>query len=217
MDPLRQLRWLIPPFFFLACLLLGAHLGGVLDYSFLQSEVITKNTSAIVALLITTLTATVLPLGFLISSISIHLLRLVFLISNRFKPRIYEAVISDEAWDRIWSKLGPIPPRTEKLKLYAAATFDHELLPLAIHEWMFRRWTTFNLSFHSSTALILAYIIGRLLGIPRTIQWEVITSLVVILLLINAIIAWRQTMAMIEFQSHRISVRTRKVNGSRGA
>lgn len=217
MDPLRQVRWLIPPFFLLASLVLGAHLGCVLDYSFFQSEVFTKNTTAIIAALIAILTATVLPLGFLISSISIQVLRLIFFISNGLKPRNYEAVLSDETWERIWRKLGPVPPRTEKLSLYAAATFDHELLPPGIHEWLFRRWTTFNVSFHSSSALLLAYIIGRVIGIPRTISWEIITSSVVLLLLVNAIVAWRQTMAMIEFQSHRIGVCKRKVNGLRCA
>lgn len=217
MDPLRQLRWLIPPFFSFAFLFLGAHLGCVLDYSFFQSELFTKNTTAVVAALIAIPTATTLPLGFLISTVSILLLHLVFFISNGFKFRIYEAVLSDEVWDRIWSKLGPVPPRTDKLKLYAAATFDHELLPSGVHEWLFRRWTTFNLSFHSCIAVLLAYFLGRLIGIPRTTSWELISLSVILPLLINATIAWHQTMGMIQFQSHRVSVRKKKTSRLRGA
>src|SRR3990172_4289228 len=106
MDPLRQLRFLVPPFFLVASLLVGAHLGGVLDLSILKSEAIAKNITGIIALVIAIATATVLPLGFLITTISVNLLRLIARISYRFNPRYYEAVLSDESWDRIWKKLG---------------------------------------------------------------------------------------------------------------
>ncbi len=70
MDQDRQIRFLIPPFFLFASLLWGAHLGHLDISRVLKFE----NAKEILGVLAATAVA-VIPVGFLVSAISVLLLR----------------------------------------------------------------------------------------------------------------------------------------------
>jgi len=188
-------RFAIPPFFLLASLLWGAYLGG-LDLS----PVFKPDTAKEVLALLAAAAVAVVPMGYLISTLSVALLRGLVAIAK--KPT-YEAVLSGTTLDRIWSQLQSAQARDEKLTLYAAATFDHELLTSGIHTWLLRRWNSFNVAAHSIVALVLAHAVAPIFSIPQVCAWWVSTLVLVGLLVFTALNAWRETMAMIKFQSYR--------------
>src|SRR4051812_40433491 len=125
MDQERQIRLAIPPFFLLASLLWGAFLGGIN-----LSPILKPDTSKEVLGLLAATAVAILPVGFLISTISVTLLGVVAAICS--KPT-YEAVLDDSTFERIWSKLQNRQKKKAEFTLYAVATFDHELLPTGIH------------------------------------------------------------------------------------
>ncbi|MBI4738270.1 hypothetical protein HY772_01695 [Candidatus Woesearchaeota archaeon] len=207
MDQNRQFRFLIPPFFFIASLYLGAYLHEKHPFIFVK-EMGVGGVAAI--------TASLLPLGFLISTISIVLLKQFW--------KNYEADISKESAERIWKKLeisknisafeaGEIKNfqneeyKKANLNIYITATFDHSLLPTGIHEWIMRRWNIFNASAHSVTALILSLPIGCFFWSPNwgmgTIYWVIIVLSISLFLGVAARKSWKETMEMIDFQSHK--------------
>jgi hypothetical protein len=195
MDQDRQIRFVIPPFLLLASLLWGAHLGHS-DLSAIWQPELAKNLLGVLAAAV----VVIVPIGFLISALSVLLLRLLAM--SWGKPT-YEAVLSDSTLERIWCHLRSKQEIDKRLTLYAAATFDHELLPAGIHAWLLRRWNSFNVAAHSIVALLLAHFVGFIFSIPQVRWWWVSTLVLVGLLCIIAFNAWRETMEMIEFQSYR--------------
>jgi len=195
MDQDRQIRFAIPPFFLLASLLWGAYLGGVN-----VSPVLKPDTAKEILGLLAAAAVAVVPLGFLISSASILLLRLLACLLG--KPT-YEAVLTEDAYGKVWTRIHAPSPKDGRKILYAAATFDHELLAPGIHTWLMRRWNAFNLAAHSSVALLLAHVMAPYFHVPQTWRWWRWTALLVVLLICAAAIAWRETMSMIEFQATR--------------
>jgi hypothetical protein len=194
MDETRRLRFLVPPFFTFGSVALGAYFAGVgLDFKGYPIDKLISIGAA--------LAASSIPLGFFITSASIVVLRVIL---TPFVSGPYEAHLSDETRKRLWPKLRSELPADKKWDLYAAATFDHELLATGINGWLQRRWMTFNLSVHCIAAAVFAHVVGRFLQIPLTVAWAGSTVTVSIVFLINAIIAWRQTMTMIEFQASRV-------------
>jgi len=195
MDQDRQIRLAIPPFFLLASLLWGAHLSGR-DLSLIFRPETTKELLGLLA----ATAVVVIPLGFLISSLTVALLTVSFWLARR--PS-YEAVLSDSTLDRIWHQLGTTHSRNKNLILYAAVTFDHELLPTGIHTWLFRRWNSFNVATNSIIALFIAHGLGRVFSIRQVCAWWISTLVLVGPLLFTSIKAWRETMEMVDFQSYR--------------
>jgi hypothetical protein len=205
MDQDRQIRFVIPPFFFLASLLWGTHLGHR-DLSAILPPEMARNVLGLFA----AAAVVIVPMGFLISTLSVLLLRLLAVI---FRQPTYEAVLSDSTLGRIWDQLQSTRQRDKQLALYAAATFDHELLAAGIHTWLLRRWNSFNLATHSIVALFLAHGVALIFSIPQVCWWWVSTLAVFVPLLITACHAWRETMKMIEFQSYRQHKATQKKGG----
>jgi hypothetical protein len=195
MDQDRQIRFAIPPFFLFASLLWGAYLDGRN-----LSPIFAPDTAKEVLGLLAAAAVAVVPMGFLISVLSITLLRALALIT---KTPTYEASLTDSAFDRIWKHIATAQAKDKKLVLYAAATFDHELLPSGIHTWLLRRWNSFNVATHSSVALLVAHAVAPILSIRQSCWWWVSTLALVALLVVAALTAWRETMAMLDFQSHR--------------
>jgi uncharacterized membrane protein YjdF len=195
MDQHRQIRFAIPPFFLLASLLWGAYLGGR-DLS----PIFKPETAGGLIGLLTVATVAIVPLGFLISTVSVLLLRGVAKIA---KIRSYEAALSDTTLDLIWDQLRSVQARDKKMTLYATATFDHELLAPGIHTWLLRRWNSFNVAAHSVVALVLAHVAAPILCIRQVCAWWFSTLVLAGILAVTAYNAWRETMKMIEFQSHR--------------
>jgi O-antigen/teichoic acid export membrane protein len=156
----------------------------------------------------------ILPIGFLISAISVTLLALLAKVCR--KPT-YEAVLSESTFDRIWATIGSVQTKDSKLTLYLTATFDHELLPSGIHKWLMRRWNHFNVASHSIVALALAHAVAPAFSIPQSWAWFGTTTTSMGLFSWTGYAAWRQTMRMIDFQSYRFNSHVSTDEGDRDA
>ena len=201
MDTERQIRLVIAPFFLLASLLLGGALSGQLTLDSLGA----LKTESLV-LIGGALAAATLPVGFLIGALTFSLVRPAL---RLFTEQSYEVVLPLSSWERIWPRLKTPSAVDLKQSLYAGATFDHELLHPGVHNWITRRWSAFNISCHSCTALVLAHLLAIPLGIQQSYGWASVTVVSIALLASNGAVAWRQTMRMFEFQSQRAALTPR--------
>ncbi len=199
MDPDRQIRFLIPPFIFFISILLGAKLDGSTNF---HEYILSYSSYGIIALLFAG-TTSIVSLGFIISTCSIFFLRLAF---RFYGNPTYEIVLSITTQQKIWESLG-----LEKdykfdpaLIQYTSTTFEHELLPKGIHEWIIRRWSSFNISCHSIFAVIISFLSASLFGIHQSCNWFFYCFIFIILLVTNAYNSWKETMDMMDFQSYRI-------------
>jgi len=195
MDQDRQIRLAIPPFFLLASPLWGAYLGGR-DLSPILKPDTAKEALGLLAAAV----VAILPVGFLISTISVTLLGMLAAI---FRKSTYEAVLDEPTLGRIWSKVGSEQTKDATLTLYAAATFVYELLAPGIHKWLLRGWNSFNVAAHSIVALALAHAVAPVFSIPQGCAWWATSVVSIAFLGWTAFNAWCQTMKMIEFQSQR--------------
>ncbi len=195
MDQDRQVRFAIPPFFLLASLLWGAYLGGV-DLS----PLLKPDTAKEILGLLAAAAVAVVPLGFLISSASILIMRGL---AALLRTPTYEACLTDVAYGHVWTWTQSSLPKDKKKTLYAVATFDHELLAPEIHTWLMRRWNAFNVAAHSAVALLGAHVMAPYFHVPQTVRWARWTAILMALLIYAAVKAWLETMAMLEFQTTR--------------
>jgi hypothetical protein len=201
-DEARRFRFLVPPFFLLASLYVGV-LFSPIHLSALTGKYSTQDLIAFAA----AVGASALPIGFLLTSVSILVLRVVGVLAGK---RTYEVTVSSEWLDRVWPLMRTRLPCDRRWLLYAAATFDHELLAPPIHEWIQRRWSTFNLSVHSFVAVMLAHLAAPFSSqISESWEWVAVTISTLVIFGANAWIAWRQTMNMLEFQSYRLCLEPR--------
>jgi uncharacterized membrane protein len=196
MDQQRQIRFLIPPFLLFSSLLWGLQLSSPeRAAAFLSSS----SATAVLGLLAAGAAALV-PTGYVIGTMAISILRATFCLLGRSS---YEAVLPEGALKRIWPKLKSSREVRKSDTLYAVATFDHEIIPPPIHEWIVRRWNSFNVSVHSCVALLLAHAVAPFLAVAQTGAWWGTTAFFIMLFGLNAVSAWKDTMRMIEFQSFR--------------
>ncbi len=220
METNRQVRLLIPPFVLLVSLAWGAALdpanplkGLFTALSPTSTVSVADSTTKIVGLLAAG-GILVVALGFLISTISIFFLRLLFLpwwmwAYWKHGTRLhYEATLSPATLTRLSTALDKslglkADPDGSKRALYLAAAFDHILLPPGIHDWLGRRWNMFNVSVHSMVALGLSLLVGGILTIQIEREWSLAVGGLALALGVNAVLAQRETMKMVEFLSHR--------------
>jgi hypothetical protein len=201
MDKERQIRFLYPAFILIASFLVGVYLDPCKSISDLLPVTDSELKSSDIVAVLVGGGVFILVLGFLIGTLTVNILRVGFFL---FGHRSYEIVLPDDAYDRIlrfidWPN-NQIQPRE---RFYAAVTFDHEILSNGIHDWIVRRWNAFYVSANSILALILAPVIGLSLSVHLTFWWILLTAVTSILILLNCITAWRETMRMLEFQSRR--------------
>lgn len=199
MDRERQIRFLYPPFFTIFSVLLALYLD---DTRSLQSILPNLGTETKAVEIIAALLGggiIVIILGFIIGTITINLLRFFFWI---FRIKHYEEHLTEETYKKIFDKVN-IKNGTKEQRFYSVVTFDHEIVSSEVHQWNVRRWNSFNISANSLTALILSIPITFYLNINFHCIWIIFIPIICILSLVNAVIAWKQTMAMIEFQSRR--------------
>jgi hypothetical protein len=195
MDQARQVRLLIPPFFLFMSiawgwLLCGGDLAGLLQATSPQHALLVAAAAG----------AASIPLGFLIAMVSTAILRM-----GCWSPtgRTYEVGVSEESLKAIWSAVKAKDHFNKEQRLYATATFDHELFSRGVHEWIMRRWNTFNTSTNCIVALGLSHPFGSVCGISQGWRWTLSSVVLITLFLWNAVTCWRQTMAMVEFQAKR--------------
>lgn len=207
MDEQRQIRFLYPPFVMLASLLWGIHLDPNTSLvSLLQNRIPSVSEwSGIIGIVLGGGTV-VIAFGFVISTVSISVLRFIFLVRSLCTCRRwthFEATVSSDCLALLWSKLGLPQPVDESKMLSVIVTFDHEKLPQRMHEWLRRRWSAFLISSHSVVALGFALFFGRHLNVAFTIEWIITSCILMLLFLWAAIAAWIGNMRMIELQSAR--------------
>lgn len=206
MDEQRKIRFLYPPLVMLASLLWGIHLDPNTNLaSLLQNRIFpVSDWNGIIGIVLGGGTV-VIAFGFVISTVSISFLRLIFLIRGCWTGRKvdFEATVSSRCLKLLWAKLGlPQPPDDSKM-LYAVVTFDHEKLPRPVHEWLRRRWSAFLISSHSVVALGFALFFGWSFNVELTICWIITSCVLMFVFLWAAVIAWIGNMRMIELQSDR--------------
>lgn len=196
MDQNRQIRFLIPPFFFYGLLMVGIYFNDDFTSIFFDQDIILR--------LIAAATLLTVPLGYLISSISIIFLRKLSIFNHWDN---YEAPYSKKTFRRILEKLNLESDfdleGEPQYKLSVIATFDHGLLSSGINNWIMRRWNSFNISTHSLVAVLLAFFFGPVFDITRNCEWGIATIILSIIFFCNAKKAWKETKEMIEFQSYR--------------
>jgi hypothetical protein len=236
MDEDRQIRFLIPPFFLYASLLWWAFIDPYLQCSL---AALTGDSLKEMVAIVAAGGAATIPLGFSIGTLGVFIL--TGLLRSGFpwwKPRpkerqIYEAWVSKECFSSILlvTKAPDYPWNDSRPSLLSAvATFDHELLPKGIHEWLRRRFNAFIVASNSALAILISFLIvgvrgrfyarsfDRYCGLSeRQLEqqaswgeskcwWLAVTVALVALFFWAAWKSWRETMDMIEFQSKRTNV-----------
>jgi len=200
MDHLRQIRFVIGPFFFLSSLLSA----GILACS-IRLDVLRELSGGGAAVLIAVAGASVLPLGFVIGGITIFVAQAWFTFRGH---GALEFSVADNARILIWTTLSagdPPPERSDDM--YGGTVYELEKFHPEVRQWIDRRWNAFHASANSCVGLVAAPILSRFLFNLTAVDWIVyigVTAVLVVLLFIMARRAWRQTMKMIEFQSSRI-------------
>ena len=114
MNEPRNIRFLIPPFFFYFTAVLAGYFAGV-DYKEQLESLGAEQMLAIAA----AVGAASLPIGYLLTSISILFLNTG---AQMFGAHTYESHLSEEAFKTIWGKINVSSPPNRNLELYAIAT-----------------------------------------------------------------------------------------------
>jgi hypothetical protein len=196
MDKDRQIRMLIPPFFLIASVVWEAYLSGDL-WQYLHATTSGADSASLKTVLsiLAVVGVATLPVGYAIGVLTMCFLRLI---SPLFPLGTYEVPISRRAMEKIWKRLG-LSEGPHKSVLSAAAVFDHALLQSSIHQWLFRRWTTFNICTQCATALLLSYGLGHALHIQPTWKWGITISAAIGLFIWQAVTSWNETQEMFDF------------------
>jgi len=196
MDKDRQLRMLIPPFFLIASVVWEAYLSGDL-WQYLYATTAATDSASLKTLLsiLGVVGVATLPVGYGIGVLTMCLLRLA---SPLFPHRAYDIPMSKNAMSKIWRRLG-VPEGPPESVLCAAAVFDHTLLQTSVHQWLFRRWTTFNICTQCAMALLLSYGLGRALHVHPTLKWSLTIVVSIGLFIWQAITSWNETYRMFDF------------------
>jgi hypothetical protein len=211
MDPTRQIRLLIPPFFFFSSFLSAIFTSNVYKYWHWLS----KQDIATIAGFVAFIGVASLPMGYLLSTITIIFFKLF-----RFFGLIYESSLSEEDLTRIWPLLNTKLGRDDRSKKYllcgkrtscetrwfASVILDHEIIytrSKGIYEWMLRAYSAFWVAACSAMALIVSIILVIVSGIDAPNEWWVASTIFLAIMILGAYLARRDSIQMEEFQSHR--------------
>ena len=176
-------------------------LGVSLDYPNSFSECISSilasaNTTNVVATLLG-LGSLVLVLGYLIGTVTILLLRLLF-ITNRFN---YEFKLSKQTYDEIgklvFKNKSDIVEKKERM--YAAVVFDHSYIDDRIHGWIVRRWNAFMIASFSVIGLLGSLVFGPPFGFSVTCGWFLWVGFFILCFVLQGWLSYRETMRMVAF------------------
>jgi hypothetical protein len=196
MDKDRQIRMLIPPFFLIAAVLWGAYLSGDL-YGYLHSAQASDSAASLKSVLSILAVGGVatLPIGYAIGILTILFLKL-FALLGLFPHRAYDVPISKQALQKIWQKLR-VPEGAKKTPLCAASLFEFVLLRPQVHSWLFRRWTSFNISTQCAMAMLSSCLVAKAICIRPPCEWWLTIMFFVCVFIVHAIISWREVYHMI--------------------
>jgi hypothetical protein len=212
MDEDRRIRFFVAPFMFLASLAWGmardpkVGLASVIGVE-LKLDQITSLLAAIAGAGLA-----LFPLGFAIGTITYVALRLVFEVGCFFGlgSRSHEIYFSAATLPAVWRAIEMPDEPDRKEAFIAGVVFDYDVLAKThepVHRWLFRRWNAFSISITSTTALVLSLVIGGLLGIEWRNDWHWPVIGLCVVLVVSAILSWRDTMAMAAFMARRTQAR----------
>lgn len=197
MDKDRQFRMLIPPFFLFASVLWEAYLSGDLGrYVQRMANNTDPNSLKSVLSILGVLGVATLPIGYAIGVFTLSFLRSLRVLPL-FPHRAYDVPISKHAMEKIWQKLG-ISKESKQSALCVAAVFDHVLLQRPIHEWLFRRWTTFNICTQCATSLVFSYALGSAFNVRPTLWWWITIGALFGIFIWQSIASWCETYEMFD-------------------
>jgi len=164
--------------------------------------------------------ASVLPIGFLIGTFSIFVLRAGFyLLSDHHYECAVKLDSLGEVSRRISSPFDEDKSKRNKrekkrAQLNIGVTFDHELLhelSPGLYDWLVRRWSAFNISVNSAMGALLGLLAGHfLLKIEYTPKWGWLSAVLCLAFSVNAVFAWSDTMKMSQFQRERLKIGTKQ-------
>jgi len=209
MDEDRKIRFLVSPLMFFASLSWGLlcdatqNLGNLLPGLGLKLDKLPD--------LITLLAGggiAVFTVGYVIGTTTYVLLRLAFIVGARrgYGSGSHEIALSKEAFLLVWDRIGAPGEPDHTRMFFAASTFDHDVLRRqhkGIHQWIARRWNAFSVAATSVTGLLLSLFAGVAFQIELTCRWCLPVVVTSVVLSIAAIVAWRDTMKMLNFQAAR--------------
>jgi len=195
----RELRFAIPPFVLLFSLFWDAYSDGATLKDWVGNA--KDSNSLLVAVFFSA--ASVIPLGFVISSISVFGLWTLSMIIGR----TYEICIPNA--DKLWTASDVSDFRRNAFDdLFAIGTFDNLRMEKGIRDWIGRRWNMFLVSIHSCVALALSHLAALAFGTNFTeagVRLWLPTLVLVPIFFVNACVAYGQSMRMTQIQVHRIS------------
>jgi small-conductance mechanosensitive channel len=196
MDKERQIRFLYPPLIFLSSIVLGIAsdkpgtvANAILD--FIKKEI---NSNIVIEIL--GATSIILLIGFLLGTITVLFLRLLFC-WNRFN---YEFYLKQTIYDKIGKQIGA-GKIEKKDRMFAGVVFDHGHITENIHRWIIRRWNAFFIATSSTIALALSLLFGKILKLDFHPYWYKPVILFIVFFIIQAFTSWKDTMRMIAFMT----------------
>lgn len=197
MDRDRQIRFLYPPLIFISSIALGVWLDRPNSFLTTILDTLTNSNTTNILTTLLGLSSLVLVLGYLIGTVTILLLRLLFFL-NRFN---YEFRLSKPTYDKIGKIIFKNKSDTvdKKERMYAAVVFDHSHINDRIHSWIVRRWNAFMIASFSVVGLLSSLILGPLLGFSITCSWFLTVAFFVLCFVLQAWLSYRETMRMITF------------------
>ncbi|MDD4051608.1 MAG: hypothetical protein PHR28_06905 [candidate division Zixibacteria bacterium] len=212
MDQTRQIRLLIAPFFFFATLISAQYFADTPR----TLEWMNAHSSSTIAAIAGLLAAATLPVGFLINTVTVFLLRILFwLFGKNYEADItkadfdlvlphFDSVLNNHirsmALDKKWGC------NTVRIMRYIAVTFDHDILYRhrhGIHEWLTRVFSVCMVSASSVVAVFLALIVICLLPISTKYWWDWTIWGIIVLLSMGFWYARDEVLEMTRFQMYQ--------------
>jgi hypothetical protein len=200
MDPQRTIRFLYPPLVFLGSLLLGIKLDPAVSVASLVPGGLLQDLPAMAGILAGG-GLLLIVIGYVLGVLSHGVIWLLSL--PGWIPYLYQAPVSDEAIGRMRETLKvatEVPPQNVLLPV---AAFDHALLHPAMHDWIQRRWQVLHTSINSTTALVLAPLLGwSVIGLRVDLKWSAGSLFAVCFFVFHSVKTWGEVKGMLEFQSY---------------
>jgi len=197
----RKIRFLYPPFILIISLLIGLYFDkckSLLDI--IQQFYKTDNNSYEMILVLIGGGVFILVLGFIIEVITMSVLRWRAKLFLKRRSYTVGDALEQKDYDKLGRFLLPDNEGINKEKgFYASIIFESSLVPKETHNWIARRWNSFNVSSSSCSAIIFSIIPILIMHIKITPWWIIINLIIGFFFFCNALHAWRETKGMVVF------------------
>jgi hypothetical protein len=110
--------------------------------------------------------------------------------------------MTKHVFEKVWKILGEPGKPNRWQELSAGAAFDYAVIKEThegVHQWMFRRWNSFNIAVASACGLIFSFPFGYAIGIAFTLMWAIPVMTFMLIIAFMAVWSWNDTMNMLEF------------------